>query len=449
MDKKENKKILKLLISVGLPIAIQNLLGNGVNLLDNFMVANISEDALSAVSMANKSYFIFALLLFGLISGIGIFSAQYFGNKEYDKIHSLVGLGLVLATSFAILTTITILIFPSQTVRIFMKDEKIVQMGADYLKIAVFSFIPTAISIVYQVNLRSIRMTKIPMLTSSIAVFINGFLNYVLIFGKLGLPAMGIRGAALATVIARYAELFIVLSFIYKGKDNPLKAKIKDYFNFNKDMISSVLTRSLPVILQEGLWAIGTSVYFVAYGKLSSASVAAVQISLTTMDIFISLFIGLGAGAGVLIGNLLGEKKVEKAWYYSKRIIFYQIILSLPITLLYILLASKMLPFLNFTDESTDLTLKTIYTLGAYLPIKCMNFLFIVGVLRGGGDTKFNMLIETLSVWLIGVPMAFYSVMVLQLPVYYCLALVSLEEVAKLILSILRYRSRKWINVLV
>ncbi|MFA5342262.1 MAG: MATE family efflux transporter, partial [Clostridia bacterium] len=173
MSKNENRKILKLLISVGLPIAIQNLLSNGVNLLDNFMVGSLSEDALTAVSMANRSYFIFIMLLFGLVSGIGIYSSQYYGSKEIGKIHSMMGIGFSIGVSFAVVLTAFISIFPDETVRIFIKDENVVKMGTEYLKIAVLSFIPTSISMVFQINLRSVRMTKIPMMTSLVAVVVN------------------------------------------------------------------------------------------------------------------------------------------------------------------------------------------------------------------------------------------------------------------------------------
>lgn len=449
MSKSENRRILKLLISVGLPIAIQNLLSNGVNLLDNFMVGSLSEDALTAVSMANRSYFIFIMLLFGLVSGIGIFSSQYFGSKEIGKIHSMMGIGFSIGVSFAVILTVLISFFPDDTVRIFIKDEHVVQMGTDYLKIAVLSFIPTSLSMVFQINLRSVRMTKIPMMTSMVAVIFNGLLNYILIFGKLGLPALGVKGAAIATVAARFIELTMVIIFVFSHKDCPLKGTIKTYFSYNFSLLITVMKRSLPVVLQEGLWAIGTSVYFIAYGSLNSASVAAAQVSMTALDIYISLFIGLGNGAGVMVGNLLGEKQIDKAWKYSRKIIFYQIILSVPFSVLFAFSGSWITKFLNFSVAGNEATLYTILILAAYLPIKCMNFLFIVGILRGGGDTKFNMMIETGSVWLIGVPLAFLSAVVLKWPIYYCIALVNLEEITKLILCSLRFKSRKWINVLV
>ena len=449
MSKSENRKILKLLISVGLPIAIQNLLSNGINLIDNFMVGSLSEDALSAVSLANRSYFIFVMLLFGLISGIGIYSSQYYGSKEIPKIHSMMGIGFTFGVSFAILLTILISLFPDDTVRIFIKDESVVSIGTEYIKIAVLSFIPASISMVFQINLRSVRMTKIPMMTSLVAAIFNGLLNYILIFGKLGLPALGVKGAAIATVTARFIELVMVLLFVFLNKNCPLKGTIKSYFSYTLPMMVTVFRRSLPVVLQEGLWAIGTSVYFIAYGNLSSASVAAAQISLTSLDIYISLFIGLGNGAGVMVGNLLGEKEVEKAQRYSNKIILYQIILSIPFAILFSFSGIWITRFLNFSVAGNQATLYTIYVLAAYLPIKCMNFLFIVGILRGGGDTRFCMLSETASVWLIGVPLAFISVLVLKLPIYWCVALVNLEEITKLILCSVRYKSKKWINVLV
>ncbi|HOD92505.1 MAG TPA: MATE family efflux transporter, partial [Clostridia bacterium] len=349
MSKNENRKILKLLITVGLPIAIQNLLSNGVNLLDNFMVGSLSEDALTAVSMANRSYFIFIMLLFGLVSGIGIFSSQYYGSKEISKIHSMMGIGFSIGVSFAVILTLLISIFPEDTVRIFIKDENVIKMGTEYLKIAVLSFIPTSISMVFQINLRSVRMTKIPMMTSIVAVLVNGFLNYILIFGKLGFSALGVKGAAIATVAARIVELVMVMIFVFTHKNCPLKGTIKTYFSFDISLLTTVLKRSLPVVMQEGLWAIGTSVYFIAYGSLNSASVAAAQVSMTALDIYISLFIGLGNGAGVMVGNLLGEKQVDKAWKYSSKIILYQIILSIPFAVLFALSGSWITSFLNFS----------------------------------------------------------------------------------------------------
>lgn len=443
----QRKTFYKTMIGIGAPIAIQQLIGSSLNLVDTLMIGKLGEDAIAAVGIANRLFFLFILFIYGAYSGCGVFTAQYWGKKDKSNIHRILGIMLVFGLGFSALFTLVALIFPREILLLFSRDEVVLALGVEYLRIVAISYVMTAISFAYSFSCRSVHKTKLPMVASTIALSMNTVLNYILIYGKLGLPALGVQGAAIATTISRTFEMLLLITWIYKDKSHPLVGPFREYFDIHKTMVVNVIKTATPVFVNEATWALGNVVYFIAFGFLGTEAVAVVQICYTVSDLFQALFMGIGSACGVMIGNAVGEEDTERAMTYSKEFIKLTVIFSIIIAgLLYWSrpLVLMMYDTLSLTTQS--MLMATLAVIAVYQIPKMFTFTMIVGVLRGGGDTKFCLILDMLSVWLIGVPLGFVSVLIWHWPVQWVVAAVYFEEIIKVFVTTPRFLSRKWIH---
>ncbi len=442
----ERKGFYKLLASIAIPIVMQHLINIGLNMIDTVMIGRLGESPLAAVGIANRLFFVFAVSCFGFYSGASVFVAQYWGIKDIKSIQKLLGIqvsvGLILSTFFFILFTL----IPQQVMNLFIDDPLVIEMGVNYISIIRFSFLVTAISFAISFNSRSIHRIKVPTMINVIAIAINTFLNFVLIYGMFGMPALGVTGAAYATLIARIFEFFILLIYIYQSKDHPLAAKFKDLFSWNKALIKKVLVTSLPVFFNEIIWVVGTSVYFVAYGMIGPEAVAVVQVTFTISDFFQSLIFGMGGACAVMLGNELGKNNLELAYTYAIRFIKLTFFTALIMGALLYLARYPIIQFYDFKPETNQMLNYSLIVSAIYLMPKMQAYIIIIGILRSGGDTKFCMYLDFFFVWFVGVPIAFFTVLVLKWPIYFVLAAVFLEEVIKGTIVFKRVLSRVWLN---
>ncbi len=448
-DLTTNKALIPKILKIGLPIAIQNFVGTALNLIDNMMIGSRGEAALAAVSISNRIFFILIIILFGAYSGLGIYTSQYWGKKDLVSIRKIMGMAFMLGLTLSVMFTIGTLSFPSQIISIFIRDAVVIEKGASYLSIAAFTYIPVAITYVYAYASRSVHKTKSPMVASIIALSINTFLNYLLINGNWGAPELGVKGAAIATLTARIVELVLLLTIIYKSKDHPLAGHINEFFSFSREMFKKVTKTAIPVIINESAWVIGISVYFIAYGFLGTASIAAAQVSLTISNLIWAFLIGMGNATAVIIGNEIGAGKTASAYDIARRLIKMEFIAALFLAVIYLAIGYAISGFFGLTESSRDIAMKCIYINTVFIPIRMLGFVYIIGVLRSGGDTKFCMYLDLSMVWFLGIPVAFIAVLVLKLPIYWAMCLVYSEEIIKVAIAASRFRSKKWINVLI
>lgn len=448
-DLTENKALIPKVLKIGLPIAIQNFVGTALNLVDNMMIGTQGEAALAAVSLSNRIFFILIITLFGIYSGLGIYSSQYWGKKDIVNIRKIMGIAFTLGLALSVIFTIGTVTFPTQILSLFSRDTVVLEKGANYLSIAAFTYIPVAIAYVYSYTSRSVHRTKFPMAASIVALSINTFLNYLLINGNWGAPELGVRGAAIATLTARIIELILLITIIYKSKDHPLAGHIKEFFSFTKDMFAKVVKTAIPVIINESAWSIGVSVYFIAYGFLGTAAIAAAQVSLTISDLIWAFLIGMGNATAVMVGNEIGKGKLDNAFNIAKKLIKMEFIASLFLAICYVGIGYGIVGWFGLSEETMQLAIKCIFVNAAFIPIRLLGFVYIVGILRSGGDTKFCMFLDLAMVWLMGIPLAFFAVLVLKLPIYWAMCIVLTEEILKVIIASRRFKSKKWINILI
>lgn len=446
---KKNIEFYKLLFTISIPIIIQNLISSSLNLVDNVMIGQLGETFIAATGLANQIYFVMTLILFGGNSGISIYIAQYWGKKETDKIKNVLSIGLIFAISISFIFFIGGFVFPEQILGMMSKDTEVVKYGSDYMKIVSLSYVITAIGFVFGFSSRSVGHPKLPMKASIISLGINTFLNYVLIFGHLGFEPMGIKGAAIATLIARIVEIIIILSGIYKTIP-VLAVSMKDFFKIRLETVKLVGKTALPVILNEGFWALGMTAYALVYARIGTDAVAAVMITNTVNNIFMVVGFGLGNASSVMLGNTLGAGEIEKAIEYNKKFLSLSVLVGVVVGMLIVLLGPIIVTNLyNLTPESYETTIVTLKILAFFMAFKFYNTIIVIGTLRSGGDTLYSMIMELTCVWLVGVPMAIVGAFVFKWPVYWVVALVNVEEIVKVFVGLPRLVSKKWAKRLV
>ncbi len=442
------KSFLGLLFTLALPISLQNMLTCSMSVIDILMVGQLHETAIAAVGIANQFVFMFIVIQYGIHSGISIFTAQYWGKKEMTRIKHLSGMGILMGLAVAGVFCYVALVLPDNLMSLFSKDEAVVSLGANYLRIVGLSFAFSAVIFSFMCNLRSMGFVKVPMVCSMVAVTLNICLNYILIFGHFGFPALGVTGAAIATCTAKIVEGLIMVGIIY-GKRYPLAATFKEMFSFDRLFFNRVLATCWPVFLNELFWVTGISLYKLVYARIGTESIAAVNIVTTIEEFMFIPFFGIFHGGSIMIGNSIGAGRKETAYAYGKFLLIAQLIMAVCAGALMIFSREFVLSFYNISPDTYENAYYLMLVSGLVLWTKTTNFTNIVSVLRGGGDTRFGLLLDLTGVWCIGVPIAFFAAFYLELPVYWVMALIAVEELFKLGVGIPRFFSKKWIRNLV
>lgn len=440
-----DRVFLRKAVLIALPVALQGMLNTVVNLVDTMMIGQLGETAIAAVGLANKVFFVFTLLVFGVVSGSGVLAAQYWGNKDVKNIRKVTGLALLIAFIGALCFAIPSVLFPSAVMRIFTDSESAVLSGAAYLAVAALSYPFTAVTNTYVAMLRAVGQVKAPVMVSCMTILVNITLNYVLIFGHFGAPAMGVVGAAIATLAARVLECLVVLAITY-GSRSPIAGRFRELFGYSSAFIRQFLATASPVIANEFMWGLGTTMYSLAYGRMGDNAVAAITIATTIQDIVVVLFQGLSAATAVILGNEMGAGKLKRAEKYAKNFFLLQFLVTVAGMAFCYAIRSNVISLYSISPQvARDVNLCLIVFI-LYMPFKMFNYVNIVGVLRSGGDTKVCLFIDTSGVWAIGVPMAFWGGLYLKQAIYVVYAMVMAEEAYKAVIGYVRYRQKKWLR---
>lgn len=430
------------------PVAIQGFLNSILNMIDSLMIGSLGETAIAAVGLANKVFFVFSLLIFGICSGASILSAQYYGQNDKEKIKKVLGFSILISIMGSLLIAIPSIITPEIVMRIFTPNDATIKLGASYLVFVAFSYPINAISQCYITILRTMNQVKAPVIISFISLFINAGINYILIFGKFGAPEMGVAGAAIGTLVARIFEciaIFVVL-FI---KKHTLLGRVKELFFMEREFMATFLKTASPVIVNEFMWGLGVTIYSLVYGRMGDSAVAAITITQTFEQLFTVLFQGISAAAAVMLGNELGANRLKKAEEYAKNLMFIQVALTILVGAVLYSVRWQIIGMYEITPEVGRAVSLCFVVFILYMPSKMFNYVNIVGVLRSGGDTLSCLILDATGVWCIGIPMAYLGGMVLGMPIHIVYAMVLSEEIYKTIFGYLRYKQRKWLRNLV
>ena len=413
----KDKAFLKTMLMLALPITFQSFITSSLNLVDTMMVGSLQETAISAVGLANQYIFVFTLCLMGINAGASVFMAQYWGNRNLKGIKTFLGVDLTVGIIASILFGGGAFFAPHTVMGILSDDIAVINMGATYLRIVAISCIFMSITQAYSSALRSTEQTKVPMFASLIGVGINIVLNWVFIFGKFGMPAMGINGAALATTVARLVEVLFIVSVVYLTK-NKIAAKAKELLNFNMQTIKAYFITSWSVIVNELIFSIGSAAYAVAYAKISTDASATMQICTTLINMFFIFLTGIGASAAIMIGNKIGAKEEETAYLYASHVSKLTPIIGVTLGVAMWFSAPFVVSWFNIKSENYIAAIQVLRVMAVFMPLRTFNAIMIIGVFRGGGDTTYSMLVQAGTIWLYSVPLAFIGAVALKLPVY-------------------------------
>jgi putative MATE family efflux protein len=433
------------LLTLALPIAMQNLITSSLNMVDTIIIGQLGETAIAAVGLANQVFFLFNLFLFGIYSGSAIFTAQFWGQKDIPNIRRVLGLSLISGFIIALIFFLAAFLMPEWILRCFSDDPQVIIEGSRYLRIISFSYLMNAVSFCYGFSLRSTGQVLLPMKVSFMAFGLNSLLNYALIYGAWGMPRLEVAGSALATLIARAVEMIVILYVVYHHHLTPA-AKLREMFHFSLAFVKRFYQTTLPVIGNEALWALGTTMFAVVYAHMGTAVIAAVNISSTVEKISMVLFFGMSNAAAVMIGNQIGSGREDLALDYAKRFAVLGPCLGLLIGVSVLGMIHPVLGLYQVTPQVTETARLIIMIFALTVPIRVFNLINIVGILRSGGDTKFSLFIDTAGLWLIAVPLSFIAGLIWNFPPYFVYLLATLDEAFKFFLGFWRLLSGKWIN---
>lgn len=443
-----DKKFIRTMLGIAIPVAFQQFISAGLNMVDILMVGQLGEASIAALGLANQVFFLLIILLFGVTSGMAIFTAQFWGKGDLESIHKVMGISLTISSLAGLFFSLAATLFPETIIRFYTEDKEVIALASGYLRIVGLSYIFTAIVTSYYAVLRSIAEIKLAVLVSVIALILKSILSYMLIFGIGGFPVLGVRGAAIATAFGWVFQFILLLILIYALK-TPLAVNPLKFFRFKKAFLLRVLGTAMPAAVNEVFWSVGITVYNAVYAHISTGAMAAIQITATIEEIAFVLFIGLGNACAIMIGNEIGAGEKEIAFEHSRRFLIITVMIALLSGIAVLLIREPVIGLYNISAEVADNAslLMTIFALTAWL--RSINFILFVGALRAGGDTRFSMFMEIFSIWVIGVPAALIGGFVLHLPVYGVYLMVLSEEVVKAFILVNRFRSKKWIHDLV
>ncbi|MGE4583102.1 MAG: MATE family efflux transporter [Sphaerochaeta sp.] len=441
----ERKDFTRKMVSIALPVVFQSLLNNSLSFVDTVMIGQLGEASIAAVALANQMFFLISLLFFGVTSGSAIFLSQYWGAKNETNIQKVLGLSFAIAGFGALVFALASLFTPRQIMYIFTTEESVVESGISYLQIVALSYICSAISQILATALRVVGYAKTPLKVALVSLSLNAVGNYLLIFGIGPFPEWGVAGAALSTAISRLVEMVALLWIVYK-RHPVLAIKNREAFRWNKLFLLHVVPTSLPVILNEFFWALGMTTYKIAYSRIGIEAIAAINVAESVANLFFVAMMGVSNATLIMIGVKIGEKQHSVARLYAKRFIITALGVGLGMGLFEIFLAPIFTTFFNISAIVKQLATYCLYINAFLLPIKSINMVIIVGILRSGGDTRYSMFAEMFGVWAVGVPLAFIGALVLHLNIYQLYLLLGMEEVSKMILGLYRIKKGTWVN---
>ena len=428
-----------------LPVTIQQMLAMLTNIVDNIMIGRLGEIEMGGVGLASKVFFVICLAVFGVSSGMSVLSSQYWGNDDIPNIRRVVGIGSILSVGFALIFTVICFFIPEKAMMVFTDSPELIESGAVYLRITSLSWPFMALAETLATGLRSMDIVKPRAYVSAAAIIVNIFFNWVLIFGKLGSPALGVAGAAFATVIARFVEAVLMIATL-KIIDSPLWCNIKYYFGFTKEMISQFMNRSMAVCINDTLWGIGYSIHALTYGRMGESAAAAFSVVSIFSDIEVVGLLGLSTACAVILGNELGAGHLHRAELYSKYYMVLGFFAGIIICLITVFAAQPVANIYNFSPVTRQMTVSTLIVLAISLLWRADNNITIVGILRAGGDTKACALIDLLPMWLVSVPAVMITGLGLHWPLWAVYLVQQSDEFIKLFASLARIKTKKWLK---
>ena len=451
-----DKAFYKMTFAVAVPIMIQNFITNFVSMLDNLMVGSLGTEQMSGVSIVNQLIFVFGLAVFGALSGAGIFTAQFYGKNDHDGIRYTLRYKVIISGILLVIALIVFGFFDDFLINLYLHEsdssgniELTLTFAKQYLKILAWSALPFCVTQIFSSTLRETGETVAPMVAGIIAVITNVAFNWLLIFGKLGFPALGVEGAAIATTLSRYVECAIIIIYTIRKKHRftYLKGAFRS-FSMPKNVFKDITFKGMPLLFNEFFWSLGMSLLSMAYSLYGISVVAGYSISSTVMNLANIAFISLGSSIGIIVGKQLGANKFKEAVNTDRKLIAFSAFLSAVIGILVFFIGDKIPLLYNTTEETKELAGYFIKVCALFIPVHAFaNATYFT--IRSGGKTLVTFLMDSVFIMCVSVPIAFSLYYVFDLPIWYTFPIVQCIDIIKVIIGIILVKKKVWLNNIV
>ncbi len=451
-----DKRFYRRLFGIAVPMMIQMGITNFASMLDNIMVGRVGTEQMTGVAIANQLIFVFNLLVFGAVSGPGIFTAQFYGQRNHEGIRYTVRFKLICCGIITLLGLVVMGVWGENLIQLYLHQEgsagslsATLGYGMDYLRILMLSFLPFAIVQVYAGTLKETGETMVPMKAGLISVFVNLVLNYIFIYGKFGAPAMGAAGAAVGTVASRVVEMLIVVVWTHRNtvKNQFVKGLYRSLY-IPRELTKNICYKGLPLLVNEGMWSAGMAMLMQCYSVRGLDVVAAMNISNTLNNLFNVVFLSIGNSVAIIVGQLLGAGKMKEAKYSAYRIIFCSTMICFGVAVL-LAGASFIFPDVYETSETIKtLATKFIIVLAVYMPVNA--FLHATYfTIRSGGKTIITFLFDSGFVWCVSIPVAYCLSRFTGLPMFPLYFICCGVDAVKAVVGFVLLKKGIWLNNLV
>lgn len=435
------RKVMALVI----PMALQNLINVGVTATDVIMLGRVGEKVLSGCSLGGQVFFIFSLFLFGVSSGVSVLAAQYWGKKDTRTIEKLWGIVTVIAVTVGLIFFLCVQMFPDRIMRIFTNEPEVVAQGVKYLRIVSFTYPMVAVSMTYLNLIRSIEKVVISTVVYGCSLVLNFVINAILIFGLFGAPRLGIVGAAIGTLSARALELLLMLWYAVR-KNDVIRMRISCLIHPDKLLFRDFMKYAGPVIVNEILWGVGYSANAAIIGHLGSSAVAANSVAQVTRQLSMVVVFGIGNATAIMIGKAIGENHRNIAEIYAARLIRLAFAGGCIGGTMIMLIRPLIIRGLGFSGLTAEYMRWFLFLMSFYVVGQAVNTVFVVGIFRSGGDTRFGMILDMGSMWFCSILFGAVAAFVLGFSVHAVYFILLSDELVKLPFTFWRYRQKKWLK---
>jgi putative MATE family efflux protein len=444
---KTKDHFFKAVCTLAIPVALQSMLQSSFSMVDQIMIGQLGEINVAGVGLAGKFASIYSVVISAIGAVAGIMIAQYLGQKNRSEVRRSFFTNLLLGAGIAGMFMVICTLFPNQIMGAYTRDVQTRQAAAEYLMLISGTFVPMAGATLLSTLFRCLEKPRLPLYASILSALLNTSLNYIMIFGKLGISPMGVRGAAFATVISQCANFLLMLlmlsknGFLLKSNEREPTATLR----MNWGQYWSML---LPLLVCEVVWSLGENVYAAIYGHMSTDASAAMTLTNPIQGLVIGALCGLSQAASVIIGKHLGSGENEEAYWSAKKLMLYGAIGSALLSVI-VMIASKAYVGIYQVDNAVKtMTMQILFAYAIVVPFKVLNMILGGGIIRSGGRTKYVMFIDMVGTWCFGVPLGLLSAFVWKLSIPYVYFLLSLEECIRFGISLIVFRRRKWMNQL-
>lgn len=433
------------MFKIAIPISLQQLITVGVNLMDTIMLSSMGDAQLSASSLAGQFINLFQIFCMGIGMGASVLTSRYWGMKEIPSLRKAVTIMLRFVAAFASVFTIATIAAPQIIMKIYTADAEIIGYGVQYLRWLIPTYICMGLSLTCTIVLRTVGQVRIPLLSSIGAFFVNVFFNWVFIFGKLGAPRMEIAGAALGTLIARVFELAFICGYFFL-KDKRIGYRISHLTMKCADLIHEYVRVCLPVLISDGLLALGNNAVAMIMGRIGREFVAANSVTMVVQQLSSVFTTGIANASGIITGHTMGEGDTEKAQQQGYTFLGLGLVLGAVAACIIMLLRGPIINYYQVSDQAKTIAWSLMDAISLIIVFQACNSILTKGVLRAGGDTRFLMLGDILFLWVASIPLGILAGLVLHWSPFWIYTMLKIDQVIKCIWCFFRLRSRKWMK---